>query len=55
MKTYTEYKKQDDEKQDEMIKDLEEKLFNSNKNEQLIDFEQYNDYGRKKLFSILKK
>ena len=33
MKTYTEYKKQDDEKQDEMIKDLEEKLFNSNKNE----------------------
>ena len=33
MKTYTEYKKQDDEKQDEMNKDLEEKLFNSNKNE----------------------
>ena len=29
MKTYTEYKNQDDEKQDEMIKDLEEKLFNT--------------------------
>ena len=55
MKTYTEYKNQDDEKQDEMIKDLEEKLFNTDTKEWLIDFEQYNDYGRKKLFPILKK
>ena len=38
-----------------MIKNFKEKLFASEVIEWLIDFEQYNNYGRKKLFPILKK